>query len=149
MSSSIYEYTKQKLMTHGVCKTANGRLTLTDKALFLKFVRLERAMRLDDFESVRRSVQGIRCYLDRIGKRSVLVFAYMYVRFSVGSPLKGHLDISLEKGRVRKTLDYSRKVTRSERLIADWASDWYDRNSGFFFRALYKENGSSGIGPAS
>ncbi|HUS53225.1 MAG TPA: hypothetical protein VMY41_04370 [Thermohalobaculum sp.] len=139
MKRSIYQSTKDKLLTHGVCKTADGRLTLSDRTLFLKFVRLERAVKLEDFESVQTAVQNIKNYAESIEKRHLVLFVYMYLRFSDGSPKVTHADEPLEGGGLRRVLDYRREVTPNARLIADWAGVWYKRNSPAFFRALYAD----------
>ena len=133
----IYCHVKAKLLTHGVENTRDGRLTISDRRLFLCFVRIERAVRLDDFETVRRSIQHLEGYASRIGKRHLVLFAYMYLAFSDGSPWKIQRDQQLKDGVVRKTFDYRREVSPNERLIADWAKLWYLSNARRFFRALY------------
>ncbi|KRB29517.1 hypothetical protein ASD99_25060 [Mesorhizobium sp. Root695] len=137
MSLSIYHATKQKLLAHGVKNTEDGNLTLTDKRLFLLFVRLERARRSKCFEAVQAAVCAIETYAKSIGKRQVAIFAYMYMRFSDGTPKMTHLDETLEGGGVRKIKEYRRPVTDEEITIAAWARVKFDRYENSFFRALY------------
>lgn len=75
-----------------------------------------------------------------MGKRHLLLFAYMYARFSDASPNYTHMDIPLDGGGIRRTLDYRREVSPTDRLIGDWASVWYERYSESFFRALSQSN---------
>jgi hypothetical protein len=138
MSSSIYIFVKNKLLTHGAQYTKNGALTITDKRLFLHFVRLERAVRLEDFAAVQLSVEAIERITLLMGKQSLALFAYMYLYFSDANVKITHADIALDEGMIRKTFDYRRKVSSAERLIADWAGVWYERYSKSFSRALYQ-----------
>ena len=140
MASSIYHFVKQKLLSHGVRNTADGTLAITDRRLFLDFVRLERAVRLDDFATVQSAVAMLEERCLSMGKRHISLFAYMYLKFSDTSPKFTHLDFDLEEGGVRRTVDYRRRTSSTERLIYEWADAWCDRYSKSFFRALYESN---------
>lgn len=140
MPNSIYAVVKRNLKSLRVQNFSDGRLTIEDKRLFLDFVRLERAIRLSDFDAVQSAVEAIRDRTTLMGKRHVLVFAYMYARFSDATPKYTHSDIPLDGGGIRRTLDYRREVSPTDRLIGDWASVWYERYSQSFFRALYQSN---------
>ncbi|TIS98970.1 hypothetical protein [Mesorhizobium sp.] len=143
MASSIYRFVKQKLLSHGVRNTADGNLAITDRRLFLDFVCLERAVRLQDFATVQSAVVAIENRCLSMGKRHIVVFAYMYLRFSDATPKLTHLDIEPEEGGVRRTVDYRRRVSSTERLVGEWATVWYDRYSKSFFRALYESNSAT------
>jgi hypothetical protein len=140
MTCSIYQFTKDKLLAHGVNNTDDGSLTLTDKALFLKFVKLERTVRLGDFDCVQAVVQNIKDYTEDIEKRHLVAFAYMYLYFSEGTPKLTHTDEQLQGGAVRKSMEHTRDVTPNERLIADWARIWYHRYSPVFLSVIYATN---------
>lgn len=135
MPVSIYEHVRRKLVSHGVNSSKVGRLTLTDRRLFLDFVRLERAIRSADFDAAQGAVAAIERRANAMGKRQLLLFAYMYARFSPGTP-KSTADFKLDGDGVRIVLEYRQAVSPSERLISDWATIWYDRNSLGFSRAL-------------
>ena len=135
MKTSIYQYTKDKLLTHGIHNTADGKLCLNDKKLFLKFVNLERAVRLNDFDNVQNAVQNIRKYAENIGRPHLVYFAYMYLKFLFGS--KQHIDQHLANGCFRRTVDYQKEVTPTEILISEWASLWYERFAPSYVRVLY------------
>lgn len=132
MASSIYRFVKQKLLSHGVRNTADGNLAITDRRLFLDFVCLERAVRLQDFATVQSAVVAIENRCLSMGKRHIVVFAYKYLRFSDATPKLTHLDIELEEGGVRRTVDYRRRMSSTERLVGEWATVWYDRYSKSF-----------------
>ena len=133
---SIYKFVNRKLLGHGVRNTTDGQLTLTDRKLFLAIVRLERAVRQQDFAAVQLAVDAIESHCRSIGKQQVTLFAYMYLRFSDATPKYTHADQQMDGGVVRRTVDYRRKTSPTERLIADWSSVWLDRYSNAFFRAL-------------
>ncbi|TIR17561.1 MAG: hypothetical protein E5X34_23335 [Mesorhizobium sp.] len=137
MALSIYLATRKKLISHGVKNTPDGNLTLTDKGLFLLFVRLERAQRSKSFEAVQAAVQFIESHTESIGKRYLTLFAYMYIYFSDGTPKLTELDEILEDGGVRKTKEYRRAVTDEEIVIAAWGKVQFNRYENSFFRALY------------
>lgn len=138
---SIYRFVEKKLWTHGVRNSADGRLTISDKDLFLLFVRLERALRLEDFEAVQAAVAAIENRASSLGKRHIVLFAYLYLKFSDLTPRETYLDIALEGEGVRRTVDYRRQVSRAERLIGDWATDAYSRLHRSFNRALHSDHG--------
>lgn len=134
---SIYQFTKQKLNTHGAQKSANGRLILSDKVLFLLFVKLERARRLSDLCVIQSKIEDIDDYVKKIGKPYLVVFAYMYIVFSDIAPNVVHQPRHLDDGRIRYMKDYRRLVTRSEIAIGEWASYMLDRCSPHFLWAVY------------
>ncbi|RUU53350.1 hypothetical protein [Mesorhizobium sp. M2C.T.Ca.TU.002.02.1.1] len=137
MALSIYLATRKKLVSHGVRDTRDGNLTLTDRDLFVRFVKLERAQRLKSFEAVQAAVQSIEAYTNSIGKRYLALFAYMYLRFSDGTPKMTEADEALESGGVRKIKEYRRAVTDEEIVIAAWGTVQFNRYENGFFRALY------------
>lgn len=140
MSNSIYKFVKSKLLSHGVRNTSDGHTIITDRALFLDFVRLERAVRLQEFSAVQSAVRLIEIRTSAMCKRHLLLFAYMYLKFSDGTPYVTHRDIVLAGGEIRRTVEYRRKVSQTERLICEWANDWCDRYSESYFRALYSSS---------
>jgi len=120
MPGSIYQFVKQKLLNHGVDQTPDGLITLTDKPLFLAFVRLERAVRIADFDAVQSAAKRIAERSETLGKRHLIVFSYMYLRFADGTPNVTHADVRKADGGVVRSVEYRRPVTPGERLIADW-----------------------------
>lgn len=142
---SIYETTKQKLITHGVQRTDDGSLTLRDKKLFLLFVALERARQLKDFDAILRAVARIDDYLRQIGKRHLLLFAYMYIRFSEFTPKRHEMESVQESGEIRHIKSYAKKLSQEEIAIGEWALAMYDRYEQTFFRAIYSTRKMSRI----
>lgn len=127
MPASIYGFVKQKLISHGADKTPDGLITITNQLVFLDFVRLERAVRIADFNAVQSAVKTIDERVASLGKRHLIVFAYMYLSFSDGTPKMTHADVEMEDGGVSMLVEYRRAVTPEERLIADWGHLWYER----------------------
>jgi hypothetical protein len=136
MSVSIYDFVKKKLISHGVEQTPDGLLTLETKVLFLAFVQLERAVRIADFDAVQDAVRKIETRVKSMGKRHLIVFAYMYLQFSDGTPKVTHADVIQEDGRVLRSVEYLRPVTGAERLIADWGDLLYQRYGEYLLRAV-------------
>lgn len=93
--SSIYSFVRHKLLRHGAKYTGDGELTISDKKLFLAFVRLERAVRLQDFESVRSAVAAIEARALDLQKRHLAIFAYMYLYLSDITAKHTHADVDL------------------------------------------------------
>ena len=137
MPGSIYEFVKKKLISHGVNRTPDGLVTLENKLLFLGFVQLERAVRTADFDAVLSAVKRIDERASSLGKRHLIVFAYMYLFFSDGTPKTTHADITKDDGGVLRTVEYRRAVTPEERLIADWGHLWLERCGKSLLRAVY------------
>lgn len=137
MPGSIYEFVKKKLISHGVDRTPDGLVTIENKSLFLAFVQLERAVRIADFDTVRSAVKGIDERVGALGKRHLIVFAYMYLYFSDGTPKTTHADGSNDDGGVLRLVEYRRAVTPEERLIADWGGLWFLRCGKSLLRAVY------------
>ncbi|MER9346216.1 hypothetical protein [Mesorhizobium sp. M0239] len=127
MPGSIYGFVKEKLISHGVDKTPDGLITITNQLVFLDFVRLERAVRIADFNAVQSAVKTIDERVASLGKRHLIVFAYMYLRFSDGTPKMTHADVETEDGGISRLVEYRRAVTPEERLIADWGRLWDER----------------------
>ncbi len=134
---SIYAFTKEKLLTHGVHSSANGRVILSDKHLFLLFVKLERARRLADFCAVHSSVEEIASYTRKIGKVHLLMFAFLYIRFTEMTPRVIHGSEQLDNGDVRYIKDYGRAVSQQQIAIGEWATAMYTKYERHFFRAIY------------
>ena len=134
---SIYAFTKEKLLTHGVHRSANGRVILSDKHLFLLFVKLERARRLADFCAVHSSVEEIASYTRKIGKVHLLMFAFLYIRFTEMTPRVIHRSEQLDNGDVRHIKDYGSAVSQQQIAIGEWAMAMYAKYARHFFRAIY------------
>jgi hypothetical protein len=133
---TIYRFTKQKLITHGVENSVHGRTILNDKALFLLFVKLERARRLADFCVVELAVADIDSYLKRIGKRQLLIYAFMYIRFTDITPHNTSIiRLDGEGGRLIK--DYRRSLSQEEIAIGEWAISMSNRYRRRLFPAVY------------
>ena len=137
MPGSIYEFVKKKLISHGVHRTPDGLITLENKLLFLAFVQLERAIRIADFDAVQSAVRRIDERVGSLGKRHLIVFAYMYLRFSDGTPRMTHADVRKDDGGVLRSVEYRRAVTPEERLIADWGSLCDERYGKRLLQAVY------------
>jgi len=138
-NTSIYQFVKNKLGTHGVENTKGGLLVLSDKKLFLLFVALERAVRKSSFDAVQSVVLEIENYLSTIEKRQLMVFAYMYLRFSDLTPSQSELDEQLPDGRIRKSAVFSRRVTDEEMLIGLWARVKYKQVGKELLRVVYAD----------
>ncbi|TBF89117.1 hypothetical protein [Rhizobium leguminosarum] len=136
MQGSIYEFVKKKLISHGVSQTPDGLVTLENKLLFLDFVQLERAVRNANFDAVQSAVKRIDERVRSLGKRHLIVFAYLYLFFSDGTPERTHTDTK-DDGVVLRSVEYRRAVTPEERLIADWGSLWFERCGKSLLRAVY------------
>jgi len=137
MLGSIYQFVKKRLISHGVERTPDGLITLENKLLFLAFVQLERAVRIADFDAVQSAVKRIDDRAESLGKRHLIVFAYMYLRFADGTPKVTHADVIKEDGRVLRSVEYRRPVTPAERLIADWGRLRDERYGKYLLRAVY------------
>jgi hypothetical protein len=135
---SIYQFTRQKLLSHAVHETDSGRTILNDKRLFLMFVKLERARRSVDFCQIQSSVRDIEEYTKSIGKGYLKVYAYLYVAFSEFAVNVHHLPVILGDGRVRYCKDYRRPVSKAEIAIDAWASLMFDGCSDHCFRAIHR-----------
>lgn len=139
MATSIYAFVKQKLMRHGAHKSHDGRIILENSRVFLAFVRLERTVRMNDFQAVQSAVGVIENCLFSLGKRHLIVFAYMYLKFSDGTP-NYVKQAQMEDGSVHISSKYHRPVTAEERLIADWGRhmcNWLGRD---LLRLVYLSN---------
>lgn len=136
-TASTYQFVKDKLATHGVEKTEDGFLTLSDQRLFSLFVELERAARQGSFDTVQAAALKIENYLISIEKRQLMAFVYMYLRFSEFTPKRNRVDEHLPDGCVRKSYDFSRQVSDEERLIGLWASVKYKQEGEKFLRVVY------------
>jgi len=135
--ASIYQFVKDKLITHGVEKTKGGLLILSDQKLFSLFVYLERAARNCSFDAVQSAAKEIEKYLISIEKRELMAFTYMYLRFSDFTPKVTKADEHLQNGRVRKSKEFLRQVTDEEVLIGLWATVKYDQEGEKFLRLVY------------
>ncbi len=137
MASSIYEFVRKKLNSHGADRTPDGLIALQNKPLFLAFVQLERAVRIADFDAVQSAVRKIDERAGALGKRHLIVFAYMYLRFSDATPKMIYADVRQDDGGVLRTVEYHRPVTPEERLIADWGSLYDERYGRRLRQAVY------------
>ncbi|MFQ6551329.1 hypothetical protein AAD018_003175 [Aestuariibius insulae] len=136
---SIYQFVKQKLITHGVENTRDGLLTLNDQKLFSLFVKLERAAREGSFDAVQSASLSIEEYLSLLEKRQLMAFVYMYLRFSDFTPGQKLLDKELKNGWVRKCKEYRRQVSDEEVLIGLWATVKYNQEGKSYLRFVYSE----------
>ena len=137
MSLSIYQFTYQKLFPSGVGNDSDKKIIFRDKYLFLLFVKLERARRLECFDAVHAAVSNIENYLKKIGKRHLMIFAYSYLYFfSDGTPNLTERDEVLNNGDIRKCKIYKKPATEEEIMIASWAGLKYRRYGPYFYRAL-------------
>lgn len=137
MQCSIYEFVRQKLITHGVDRTPDGLLTIENHYLFLGFVKLERAVKIADFDAVQSRVNKIDERARSLGKRHLVVFAYMYLYFSDATPRKTHAETKTNDGAILRSAEYPRAVTPEERLIADWGRIWFERCGASLLRVVY------------
>ena len=133
----IYQFVRDKLVTHGVEGTKDGLLTLTDQKLFSLFVDLERAARESSFDAIQSAAVGIESYLISIGKRQLMAFTYMYLRFSDFTPKLTEPDELLPDGRVRQSRVYLSQVSDEEMLIGLWAKVKFDQEGEAFIRVIY------------
>lgn len=134
---SIYQFVKDKLVSHGVEKTKDGLLTLNDQKLFAHFVKPERAARKGTFDSVQSVAQEIEKYLISIGKRELMAFAHIYLRFSDITPKLSNADEHLPNGGVKKSIEFVRQVSDEEMLIGLWATVKYDQVGEEYLRIVY------------
>jgi hypothetical protein len=133
---SVYAVTKRRLLGKGVERMSDGRLALTDKHLFLLFVKLERALGMKDFEVIRSRVLDIENYAVRLGKRQLAVLAYMYVQHH--EPALRLTEIELvENGEVVIKNTYRRPVSRDEIAIDEWSWEMGKRYHKRSLRLLY------------
>jgi len=137
--TSIYQFVKDKLVTHGVEKTKSGLLTLNDQKLFLLFVELERAVRESSFDAVQFAALEIENYLISIEKRQLIAFVYLYLKFSGFTPIKTELDEQLPDGNIRKSKVFSSSVTDDEILIGLWARVKYKQVGERLLGIIYAE----------
>ncbi len=135
--TSIYQFVKDKLITHGVKNTHDGLLILTDEKLFSLFVDLERAKRKSSFDAVQSVSIDIEKYLISLKKRQILAFVYLYLRFSDLTPERAELDEQLPDGKIRKSSVFSNKLTDEEMLIGLWAKVKYDQLGKGLLRIVY------------
>lgn len=136
--SSIYKSVKDKLITHGVMNTEDGFTTLNDKLLFKMFVELERAKSLPSFDDVQLVATKIDNYLASIGKRQVMAFVYMYLRFSDLTENQIEPDEVFPDGRVRKSGVFVRDVSDEERLIGLWGTVKYKQFGEEYLGVVYR-----------
>ncbi|GKX34870.1 MAG: hypothetical protein MnENMB40S_24880 [Rhizobiaceae bacterium MnEN-MB40S] len=135
--NSIYQIVQEKLVGHGVKKSNDGSLVLSDKKLFGMFVDLERSKRTADFDNVISVANTIENYLTTIGKLHLMAFVYMYLKFSDFTPKRRKADEVQPDGTVKKTCIYRRVVSDEEMLIGLWASVKYDQLGERFLRIVY------------
>jgi hypothetical protein len=140
---SIYQFVKNKLLTHGVDKTKVGQLTLNDKSLFILFVDLERSSRQSNFESVQCAAEKIEKYLISIGKRHLMAFVYLYLKHNRFTPKIIERDETLNDGKIKKSYIFLTDVSNEERLIGLWARVKYDQVGETMLRTVYAEDKNS------
>ena len=135
--SSIYEAVRSMLITHGADCTADGRRTLNDARLFSLFVQLERVKRIASFDGVLEVVTKIEAHIALLEKRQLIIFAYMYLKFSELTPCRHELDETLPDGKTRKSNIFDRAISDEERLIGLWASVKYEGVGEHLLRLVY------------
>ncbi|WP_132524058.1 hypothetical protein [Rhizobium sp. BK376] len=133
---SIYKFTKRKLISHGVLYFETGKTILDDKQLFLLFVKLERARRLADLCIIQSKIEEIAAYTKKVDKFYLILFAYMYIRFSDFTPHIEHAEVRLDNGDVRYIKDYRCPLSQPEIAIGEWALSMYEKYERHFFRAM-------------
>lgn len=136
---SIYQFVENKLVKHGVEKTKDGLLILSDKDLFKLFVDLERAARAANFDRVQSATHAIENHVVSMGKRHLMAFVHMYIRFSECSPKRTEADEYLADGSVRKSMVFARAVSDEERLIGLWARVKEKQQGEAFLRVVYAD----------
>lgn len=134
---SIYQFVKDKLITHGATKTEDGLITVNNKVLFKMFVRLERSKSEPDFDKVLAVASEIDSYLISIGKRQVMAFVYMYLHFSDLTVNRWEIDEVLPDGRIRKSGVFVRDISDEERLIGLWATVKYHQIGEKYLQLVY------------
>ncbi len=138
----IYQFVKDKLVTHGVMNTNDGMTTVDDKVLFKMFVELERSKNIPSFDKVLAVACQIENYLISIGKRQVMAFVYMYLHFSDLTIKRRDLDEVLSDGRVRKSGVFVRDVSDEERLIGLWGTVKYHQIGEKYLKVVYAAQNS-------
>lgn len=136
-TDSIYQFVKEKLITHGVKNTNCGLMILQDKRLFLLFVQLEREVRKGSFDAVQSATLKIENYLISIEKRQLMAFTYLYLSFSDFAPNLTELDEQLPDGSVRKAKVFASNITDEEMLIGLWASVKYEQVGRRLLQVVY------------
>jgi len=127
-TNSIYQFVKNKLLTHGVDRTRTGQLTLDDQSLFNLFVHLERTSRISSFESVQSAADKIEKYLITINKRQLMGFVYLYLKQNRFTP------------KITERDEFLDDVSDEERLIGLWAKVKYDQVGQTMLRTVYAED---------
>lgn len=130
---SIYQFTKEKLLSHGVGSLEHDNLIFSDKNLFRLFVEMERGRRSQDFDYVYQSVEQISKYLKKIDKLSLLLYAYRYLAFFDDTRVKW--DVSERDGGRSTRIWFSREMTREEVAIISWAQMMLSKVESYSYRA--------------
>lgn len=136
MSVSIYAFVREKLVSHGAKKSPDGQITIANKRAFLHFVRLERAVRNSDFDAAQSALHATEAYLNLLGKRHLIVFAYLYLKFTAGGP-KRTQEIKLEGGSILRSVEYRYAATSEQRIIAELGALYFERSGKAMLRIVY------------
>lgn len=104
------------------------------------FVKIERAKRQENFSRILEIVEEMEAYLISIGKRQLIVFVYMYLKFSDLGPKLRELDEDLPNGRVRKACIFNRHVSDEEILIGLWAGVKFTQLGYYYLRVVYSSD---------
>lgn len=89
------------------------------------------------FDGVLEVCAEMEAYLAHLGKRQLIVFAYMYLYFSELAPRVREIDETLQNCRVRKSVIFARAISDDEQLIWLWASVKYNRVGDQLLRVVY------------
>jgi hypothetical protein len=123
---NIHEYTIDRL-NHIKADPA----ILADRKLLLLFVDLERARQSVSLDLWESAISRIRAYLRRHNREHLLVYGYQYIAFMHD---KTRREYSIEKGddgSWKHVFKYSRKVSRDEHALLEWAWMKYQQHAKF------------------
>lgn len=102
------------------------------------FVRLERARTFGDIFIIQKVADEIASYCRVIGKPHLMIFAFMYLRFSDLTPHVTHNGELLADGDIRYVKDYKRRLSQEEIAIGEWALSMYEKYERYFLRIVAK-----------
>ena len=114
-------------------------LTLSDQKLFSLFVKLKRAVRNSNFDTVQTAALTIEEHLISMEKRHLMAFTYLYVKLSGLTPKRTKFDEQMSNGTIRKSQVFLTSVTDEQRLTGLRASVKYNQLGGGFLRVVYAD----------
>lgn len=143
IKASIYQFVKDKLITHGVENTKGGLLILSDQKLLLLFVKLERAVRDSSFDASVSAALEIENYLISIEKQQLMAFTYLYLMFSDITSKLTELDKQLPEVTIQESKVVLRNVTNEETLIRLWGQVKYEQIGERLLEVVYADPSTS------